>query len=116
MTAEQQDAVEDSSDEVDSFEEAPAECKAYDEISQKFVSGALCDSLVFLFNAEARQNAEGYINERAQLEDLAALNPQNLCKASPLTVANLCWYFSARDESLVEDETEEVAKEMALSH
>jgi hypothetical protein len=130
MTVEQQDSVEDSSDEVDYFEEAPAEYEFYDEISQKFVPVALRDSLVFLFDTDARQNAEGYIDGRAQLEDLAALNPQNLCKASPLTIANLYWYFSERDESLVEDktedserdeslvedETEEIAEEMALSH
>jgi hypothetical protein len=116
IAVEQQDVLDDNSVEVDYLEEEPAECKFYEEISQKFVPGVLYDSLVFLFNAEARQNAEGYIDERAQLEDLAALNPQNLCKASPLTLANLCWYFSARDESLVEDETAEVAEEMALSH
>jgi uncharacterized protein YdaT len=115
IAIEQQDTVENSSDEVDYLEEAQAEYKAYDEIRQKSVPGVLHDSLVFLFDSEVRQNAENYIDERAQLEDLAALNQDNLCKASPLTIANLAWYFSARDESLVEDDAEENAGVIASS-
>ncbi len=114
--AEPHDDVEDSSIEVDYIEEEPAECKLYEEVSQKFVPGVLRDSLVLLFNPEVRQKAEDYIGERAHLEGLAVLNSQNLCKATPLTVANLDWYFAARDESLLEEETKEVVEEMALSH
>ncbi|NJM98731.1 MAG: hypothetical protein HC800_17655 [Phormidesmis sp. RL_2_1] len=120
--AEQQEALVESlvevevEVEVDPTKEEPAELKFYEEASQKFVPYILVDSLVFLFDPEERQDAENYIDERAQLENLAALNPQNLCKASPLTVANLYGYFAQRDESLVETETEEDAEKVALSH
>jgi uncharacterized protein YdaT len=116
VEVEQDNTVENSSTGAESLEEEPSEYQYYEEAKQKFAPGALQDSLVFLFDREARQNAETYISERAHLEGLAALNPQNLGKASPLTVANLANYFILRDESFVKEEVDENAEAIALSH
>jgi len=89
----------------EAIDEKPDEYVFYEDAKSKFVPQALYDSLVYSFNAEARQAGEAYIEKRAQLETLTAFSSQNLCQASPLTIANLELYFSVRDESLVQDET-----------
>ena len=86
------------------IDEKPAEYVFYEDAKSKFIPEALHESLVYSFDAEARQAGEAYIAERAELEALRAFSAQNLYQASPLTVANLELYFALRDESLVEDE------------
>lgn len=85
------------------LDDKPAEYAFYKNAKSNFIPAALHESLVYLFDAEARRQGEDYITERAMLESLAAFNPQNLGKASPLAVANLNLYFAARDESLEEN-------------
>ncbi len=97
------------------LDERPAEYDFYEEATQKFTPLALYRSLVYSFSREKRQKGEIYISERAQLENLIALSPQNLSKASPLTVANLALYFGASDESPREESEQEVDKEAAIA-
>ncbi len=111
IAGEQENTTEDSSADIDDTEEKPAEYEFYKEAKQKFASRALRGSLILLFDSERRQDVERYISERAELEDFIALSPQNLSKASSLTVANLGLYFMFGDESLEEDETQEESHE-----
>ncbi|PSR16154.1 hypothetical protein C8255_19315 [filamentous cyanobacterium CCP3] len=71
---------------------------------------AIRDSLLYLMNPDKRADIQSYITERAQLEGLSALTPENLQKATPLTVANLEYYFLVRDNAEEEEsETLEIA-------
>ncbi|MEO1386182.1 MAG: hypothetical protein AAFV85_02265 [Cyanobacteria bacterium J06634_6] len=89
--------------------EKPAEYSFYDKAKSDFVPAALHESLIYSFDEKSRRQGEDYIAERAMLEALSALNPQNLRKASPLTIANLNLYFAAKDESLIEEAQENAA-------
>lgn len=102
------EGIESSSIAEDSSDDKPIEYSVYEDAKSNFVPQALYDSLVYSFSPELRQKGEEYISERAALESLSAFSPQNLRKASPLAVANLELYFAIRDESLVEEETEDL--------
>ena len=94
--------AKDATDTEDNLEDKPPEYLFYEEAKSNFIPQALYDSLVFSFDTEARQEREAYICQRATSGSLRAFNPQNLQKASPLSVANLALYFEARDDSLAE--------------
>lgn len=49
---------------------------------------------------ELRREAETYLSLQAPLSGYKALVPANLQQASYMTIANLYWYFQARDESV----------------
>ncbi|MDZ4873537.1 MAG: hypothetical protein CLLPBCKN_002933 [Chroococcidiopsis cubana SAG 39.79] len=52
-----------------------------------------------MMQTELRREAETYISLQAPLSGYKALVPANLQQASHMTIANLYWYFQARDES-----------------
>ncbi|MEO1391226.1 MAG: hypothetical protein AAFV85_28180 [Cyanobacteria bacterium J06634_6] len=95
-----------SSDE--NYDDEPTEYSFYEEAKEKFEPVALYGSLRYLFDKEARSEGENYVAQRAQLEDLSALSPHNLKKASPLALANLKLYFAESDESLETDTKEKI--------
>ncbi len=107
--------IESNLDAEEPSDDKPAEYLSYETAKSNFVPDALWGSLAYSFSVERRQRSEEYIAERASLESLSAFSPQNLQKASPLTVANLALYFSMRDESLVEDEAAKTEKVVAAA-
>lgn len=88
----------------------PAEYVYYEQAQKESHSQAICDSLLILMDDEQRKTSQEYIIERSSLENLSALTLENLHKASPLTIANLEYYFVVRDDAYAtesEDEFEE---------
>ena len=82
----------------------PPEYEYWEEVEKKSHPCALQDSLLILMDDNQRQNHQNYILERSKVEGLSALNEENLQQASPITLANLNYYFLMRDESLEEDD------------
>ena len=79
----------------------------YEKAQEQSHPAALQDSLLYLMDTDKRTESQNYIAERAQLEGLSALTLENLQKATPLTIANLEYYFLVRDDSPEEEEESE---------
>ncbi len=88
----------------------PPEYVYYEQAQKESHPQAIRDSLLILVDAEQRKTSQDYIIERSSLENLSALTLENLHKASPLTIANLEYYFIVRDDSY-EAESEDEAEE-----
>lgn len=77
----------------------PLEQVCYETLYQKSHFASLVDQLSMMFTSQLRQGYENYITQQATIAHYKSLIPSNLEKASDLAVANLYWYFKARDES-----------------
>ena len=71
----------------------PAEYDYWEEVEQNSHFSALRDSLLILMDDDQRQKCQDYVLERSQVDGLSALNEESLRKASPITLANLTYYF-----------------------
>jgi hypothetical protein len=78
----------------------------YEKAQEQSHARAIQDSLLILMDSNIRVKSQQYVAERAMQEGLNSLTEKNLAVATPLTIANLEYYFICRDESL-EEETEE---------
>ncbi|HEY9673513.1 MAG TPA: hypothetical protein V6D11_18865 [Waterburya sp.] len=86
---------------------APPEQLLYENLKQKSHPASLQDQLALMMKPSLRQEFASYISQQSAIAGYKTLVPANLQKASNLAVANLYWYFKAREES--EDETEQEA-------
>ncbi len=77
----------------------PLEQVCYEALYQKSHFASLVDQLSMMFTSALRQGYENYITQQATIAHYKSLMPSNLEKASNLAVANLYWYFKARDGS-----------------
>ena len=84
----------------------PPEKSMYEELKEKSHFDSLEAQLYFLMSPQKRKKCEEYINSQAIAHNHKVLGKSNLQQASDMAVANLFYYFSARDES-EEQETEE---------
>ena len=80
----------------------PPEQVLYQILKQKSHPESLRDQLLLTINPELRREYTSYITQQALMAGYKTLVPSNLEKASNLTVANLYYYFQARDESAPE--------------
>lgn len=77
----------------------PEEQLLYENLKQKSHYLSLRDQLQFMIKPNLRPPHELYINQQAIASDYLALAPSNWQEIPDLTVANLYWYFKAREES-----------------
>ena len=107
MTIEEQTTLEVAGVEPEIELAKPLEYVYYEKAQDQSHTAAIRDSLLYLMDPDQRTESQSYITERAQLEGLSALTTENLQKATPLTVANLEYYFLVRDDSSEEEEESE---------
>ena len=84
----------------------PPEKSIYEELKEKSHYDSLEAQLYFLMSPQKRKKCEEYITSQAIAHNHRVLGRSNLQQASDMAVANLFYYFLARDES-EEQETEE---------
>ncbi|MDJ0743162.1 MAG: hypothetical protein QNJ32_07350 [Xenococcaceae cyanobacterium MO_167.B27] len=77
--------------------EKPTEIILYEELQNSSHVASLVDQLRLMMSSNLRDEYEIYISDRASVSGHKVLNKNNLQQASNLTVANLYWYFKARD-------------------
>lgn len=77
----------------------PLEQVCYETLYQKSHFASLVDQLSMMFTSVLRQEYTNYVTQQAAIAHHKSLVPSNIEKASNLAVANLYWYFKARDES-----------------
>ncbi len=77
----------------------PPEQTFYEDLKQKSHYLSLRDQLKFAVKPDLRQGHESYIGERATATGYKGLVPSNWQDVTNLTLANLYWYFKAKDES-----------------
>lgn len=87
----------------------PPEQTIYEELKEKSHFDSLEAQLYFLMSPQKRKKCEEYINSQAIAHNHRVLGQSNLQQASDMAVANLFYYFLARDES-EEQQTEEEIK------
>ena len=87
----------------------PPEKSIYEELKEKSHFDSLEAQLHFLMSPQKRHKCEEYINLQAIAHNHGILGRSNLQQASDMAVANLFYYFLARDES-EEQEIEEDIK------
>ena len=107
MLASSDMTVADSSD-IDQSSTVPvelAEQSVYEDLKQKSHYLSLRDQLRFMLKPDLRHNYESYISQQAAAQNYKALAPSNWQEVPDLAVANLYWYFKARDESQAEAAT-----------
>ena len=75
----------------------PPEQLFYENLKQKTHPLSLHDQLLFMMNPDLRCKSELYIIQQAASVGYKTLVASNLQYASPLTVANLYWYFKVRE-------------------
>ncbi len=84
---------------------APPEQLFYENLKEKSHPQSLLDQMKFMMKPELRREHQLYISQQAASAGYKTLVPANLQQASDLAVANLYWYFKARDESRAELQT-----------
>lgn len=81
---------------------APPEQLFYEKFKEKSHPQSLQDQMIYMMKPELRREHQLYISQQATSAGYKTLVPSNLQQASDLAVANLYWYFKARDESEAE--------------
>ncbi|WP_249064431.1 hypothetical protein [Argonema antarcticum] len=81
---------------------APPEQLFYEKLKEKSHPQSLQDQMIYMMKPELRRQHQLYISQKATSAGYKSLVPSNLQQASDLAVANLYWYFKARDESNAE--------------
>lgn len=76
----------------------PEEQLLYENVKQKSHYLSLRDQLKFLLKPDLRSTHESYISQQATTSGYQALAPSNWQDIPDLTVANLYWYFKAKNE------------------
>lgn len=71
----------------------------YEDLQQKSHPVSMLDQLRFMVQPELRHEPEAYISQQAVVHGHRVLVPANLQQMSNMAVANLYWYFKARDEA-----------------
>lgn len=77
--------------------EIPPEQILYNTLATKSHFYSLRDQLLFMFKSDLRQEYEVYVSQQAVNSGYKTLVRSNLQQASNLTVANLYYYFQARE-------------------
>jgi len=75
----------------------PEEQSLYENLKQKSHYLSLRDQLQFTIEPDSRRNHEFYITQQATTSGYKALAPFNWQEIPDLTVANLYWYFKAKN-------------------
>ncbi|RZM83066.1 hypothetical protein DYY88_05275 [Leptolyngbya iicbica LK] len=96
---------------LDADLEKPPEYTYYETAQEQSHARAIRDSLLILMDSNTRAESQEYVAERAIQEGLNSLTEKNLAVATPLTIANLEYYFICRDESFEEEAEEAEALE-----
>lgn len=81
---------------------APPEQLFYENLKEKSHPQSLQDQMIYMMKPELRREHQLYISQQATSAGYKTLVPSNLQQASDLAVANLYWYFKAREESKAE--------------
>lgn len=88
-----------SSEEATTLVTVPPEKSIYEELKEKSHFDSLEVQLHFLISPQKRQKCEEYINSQAIAHNHRILGRSNLQQASDMALANLFYYFLARDKS-----------------
>lgn len=78
----------------------PPEQLLYEDLKQNSHFLSLRDQLKFMLKPDLRREHESYISQQATVSGLNALAPSNWQEIPDLTVANLYWYFKAKQETV----------------
>ena len=89
----------------------PSEKSIYEELKEKSHFDSLEAQLHFLMSPQKRKKCEEYINLQAIAHNHRVLGRSNLQQASDMAVANLFYYFLARDESEEQESDEQTSSE-----
>ena len=81
---------------------APPKQLFYENLKEKSHPQSLVDQMIYMMKPELRREHLLYISQQATSAGYKTLVPSNLHQASDLAVANLYWYFKAREESKAE--------------
>ncbi len=76
----------------------------YEDLQEKSYYLSLVDQLKFKVSPDLRKQHEVYVSDRATASGHNTLT-KNIAIASNLSVANLYWYFQAKEEQKFELET-----------